>query len=306
MAIDLIDQLQQQLEGPVTRQLASRWGESEQATQAGIATLTPATFAALLSQMSAPGGAERLDNALTDGGYDGSLLDDPATTFSGDGTEALIQEGDSVASKLWSDGGASLISAVANQTGMKPTSVRSLLSLLTPLAMSLLGRQKSLNGLDASGLSSLLTSQRDRIQAKLPAGLSAVGSMPAAASAAMAGHREPVAPVTTARTPVLYFLIPLALLAAVGYGCYWYIFDGIRPTGAAGNVIIEAEDIPMVDYGNDAPPPLRSGRGGSTPVPAPAAEATAPESTTTPDTAEATETDDAAESAAEPSGAAPE
>ncbi len=53
---------------------------------------------------------------------------------------------------------------------------------------------------------------------------------------------RPNAPVPAASGgSALKFLIPLIILAAVGYGCYRYIVGGIRPRGAAGNTIVEMD-----------------------------------------------------------------
>ena len=48
---------------------------------------------------------------------------------------------------------------------------KSMLSMLGPVVLGALGQQQRSTGLDASGLVSLLTSQKDQIAAAIPSGL---------------------------------------------------------------------------------------------------------------------------------------
>jgi len=133
---------------------------------------------------------------------------------------------------------------------MKPGTVASLLSILAPLIMSFLGKQKKTMGLDSSGLANLLMSQKDSIGAALPAGISdamGLGSL-GIAGPAVARSATSNAPVAAAGGGgALKFLIPLAILGALGYGCYRFIFDGIRAPGAAGNTIVEIDPNALPD-----------------------------------------------------------
>ncbi|MGB7328317.1 MAG: hypothetical protein WBD31_25800, partial [Rubripirellula sp.] len=68
-------------------------------------------------------------------------------------------------------------------------------------------------------------------------------------------------------------LVPLVILGAVGYGCYRYIFDGIRSTGPENNIVIPQDpnapnDGGYGDEGGDAP------AAAATPAEATPAEAT--------------------------------
>lgn len=300
MAINILDMLKSQLGGQLAGQLGRQFGESEQATKSGIEALVPTILGGLLKQISAPGGADKLDRTLKDGGYDGGLLDNLPGMLSGGGTDSLTSKGGGLISMLMGDKAAMIAPIIAKLTGMKPGTVASLLSILAPLIMSFLGKQKKTMGLDSSGLANLLMSQKDSIGAALPAGISdamGLGSL---------GIAGPVARSATSNAPVaaaggggaLKFLIPLAILGALGYGCYRYIFDGVRPRGAAGNTVVEIDP-------NALPDPSQQ-RGGAMSDQRPAEEAPAEEAPAAEASAEETSAAEtsAAESMAEKLGGA--
>lgn len=263
MAINIVDILKSQIGGQIAGQFGKQFGENEQAVKTGVEAMIPTVLGGLLKQVSSPGGAQKLDKTLGEGGYDGSLLDNLTGMFSGGGAESTTKKGGELVSMLFGDKAAMLGPIFAKLTGMKSGSVMSMLTMVAPIVMSFLGKQKQTMGLDANGLAGLITSQKDSIVAAMPPGVAdamGMGSL-GIASPAMS-HAAPSAPVPTSGGGGLAkVLIPLALLAAVGYGAYVYIFAGIRPQGAAGNVVVEAD-----------PNATLSEEDGSARAPAPSAE----------------------------------
>ena len=250
MAINILDMLKSQLGGQLAGQLGRQFGESEQATKSGIEALVPTILGGLLKQISAPGGADKLDRTLKDGGYDGGLLDNLSGMLSGGGTDSLTSKGGGLISMLMGDKAAMIAPIIAKLTGMKPGTVASLLSILAPLIMSFLGKQKKTMGLDSSGLANLLMSQKDSIGAALPAGISdamGLGSLGIAGPAVARSATSNAPAAAAGGGGALKFLIPLAILGALGYGCYRFIFDGIRAPGAAGNTIVEIDPNALPD-----------------------------------------------------------
>lgn len=61
--------------------------------------------------------------------------------------------------------------AVASYAGLKNTSVQSLLGMIAPVVLTLLGRHARENNLSASGLSSYLSGQKSAVMSALPSGL---------------------------------------------------------------------------------------------------------------------------------------
>jgi hypothetical protein len=67
---------------------------------------------------------------------------------------------------------SSLASASGRYAGIGEGGSKSLLGLLGPAVLGLLGREQRERGLDASGLARLLTAQRDAVVDALPSGFS--------------------------------------------------------------------------------------------------------------------------------------
>jgi Bacterial protein of unknown function (DUF937) len=96
-----------------------------------------------------------------------------ANVIGGSGQKALIDQGASVLTTLL--GGkmlSGLTSAVGQYAGIGEGGSKSLMGLLGPVVLGVLGHEQRDRGLDASGLASLLTSQKDTVQAALPSGFS--------------------------------------------------------------------------------------------------------------------------------------
>jgi len=260
MAIHIVDLLKSQIGGQIAGQFGKQFGENEQAVKTGVEAMIPTVLGALLKQVSAPGGAQKLDKTLSEGGYDGSLLDNLSGMFSGGGAQSTTNKGGELVSMLFGDKAAMLGPIFVKLTGMKSGSVMSMLAMVAPIVMSYLGKQKQTMGLDANGLAGLITSQKDSIAAAMPLGVAdAIGLGSLGINSPAMSHSAPA--VKSGGGGLAKVLIPLALLAAVGYGAYVYIFAGIRPQGAAGNVVVETD-----------PNSMPSEEDGSTPELAPAAE----------------------------------
>ena len=118
------------------------------------------------------------------------------------------------------------------------------MSMAAPLVMSMLGRYVKNKALDASGLSSFLGTQKKHVASALPAGMGKVlgfdaGNMGtkvgstvtnAASSAANTG-RAAVAETANAGGGILSKILPLALIALLAGGAYWF-FTGNSATDA--------------------------------------------------------------------------
>jgi hypothetical protein len=246
MNINIVDILKSQIGGQIAGQLGKQFGESEQSVKTGVEAMIPTILGGLLKQVSSPGGAEKLDRTLSEGGYDGGLLDNLPGMLSGGGAESILTKGGELVPMLLGDKAAMLMPIFAKMTGMNSGSIMSMLAMVAPIVMSFLGKQKQTLGLDANGLAGLLTSQKDSIVASMPLGVAdAMGLSSLGVASPAMSHAAAAVPAASVPTssggPLLKILVPLILLAAVGYGAYAYIFAGIRPQGAAGNVVIEAD-----------------------------------------------------------------
>lgn len=194
MATNLLDLLSNAVSPDIVQGLSRSVGESDSAVRSGVSALLPALLGGLANKSSTPSGAGSVLSMLTGANVDSGLLGTMGNLLGGGQTGSLIQLGTSLLSGLFgSDKVAGLGSALATVSGMKSSSAGSLASLIVPLAFAALKRFIGDSRLDASGLASVLGSQRDNLSGKLDPrltsalGLGAPASLLAGLSAGVTG-----------------------------------------------------------------------------------------------------------------------
>src|SRR5690606_29424238 len=79
--------------------------------------------------------------------------------------------------KIFGGQAGTIIDAISGFAGIKSSSSQSLVNVVTPLIMGLLGKQAEDSNLNASGFSGFLNSQKTNILSALPSGLGSIASM---------------------------------------------------------------------------------------------------------------------------------
>lgn len=222
----------------VIGKMASATGLDSVTAQKAADASVPAILGGLADLAAKPGGARQLASAVAE--QPAGLL---STLTNAIGGNAQLQEkGSSVLASLLGGGAlGTLVSSVGKFAGIGEGSARSLMGLLTPLVLGVLGREQRTSGMEASGLARLLMDQKDQIEDTMPAGFSrgvregVGGSSEArvynAPQAAYASYRSTGADVqravseTKAGSNWAYWALPLAALA----GLLWYLL----PSGHA-------------------------------------------------------------------------
>src|SRR5262245_17137230 len=142
MAVNLIELAKGYLTPDIIRKASSFVSESEPVTQKAMAGIVPTLIAALANQASTSAGAEKLSRVLDTGKYDGSALNNLGTLFSGgETTQRTVSQGKDILSSLFGNKTEGLIDQISRFAGLRTGSASSLLSLVLPLILSLLGRQ---------------------------------------------------------------------------------------------------------------------------------------------------------------------
>ena len=171
MATNLVSQIVEALGPTIVSRIASSLGFDQAVTQKAINAAVPGLLAALISLVSKPQGASKLADAV--GKQPAGVLSSLADFIGGSGQKAFIDRGSSALTSLL--GGpivTSLASALGRYAGIGEGGSKSLLGLLGPAVLGILSHQQRDQGLDASGLARLLTSQKDNVVAALPSGFS--------------------------------------------------------------------------------------------------------------------------------------
>ncbi len=172
MAVNLVELVKGYLTPDIIQKSASFVGESESATQKAMNGIVPTLIAGLANQASTNGGAEKLSRILDTGKYDGSALNNLGSLFSGDETtQKAITQGKDTLSSLFGNKTDGLVDQIARFAGLRAGSASSLLAMVLPLILSLLGRQRSTIGQSPSALASLLGGQKTWLSGLLPAGI---------------------------------------------------------------------------------------------------------------------------------------
>ena len=245
MAVNLVELVKGYLTPDIIQKGASFVGESEPATQKAMNGIVPTVIAAMANQASTSAGAEKLGRILDTGKYDGSALNNLGSLFSGgETTQKVIAQGKDILSYLFGNRTEGLVDQIARFAGVRAGSASSLLALVVPLILSLLGRQRSTVGQSPSALASLLGEQKGFLSGLLPAG---VGSLLGWTGYETARPRETAAYVEPKReTPS--WLVPLLVLSGIVLAALTWLLSRptpVRETAVASRAAVRMADVAL-------------------------------------------------------------
>ncbi len=167
--MNLVNLIKDQLGGSVVNQLGGLLGESGANTERAVSGAVPAILSGLMNSAGSGDGASRLNAALDD--HDDSILDNLGGLLGGGNHTQVANQGSSMlGSLLGGNALGSIAGALSGFSGLGRGSSGSLIGMLAPIVMSVLRRQRNSQGLDAGGLASMLSGQRDNIAAAMPSG----------------------------------------------------------------------------------------------------------------------------------------
>jgi hypothetical protein len=225
MATDLIASIQRFLTPELIEKMADGLGYDRVTIGKAVAAGVPGILAALAGVADKPDGAQKISNIVRQS----SVSLDEIKDSLGSRTEqkGIADHGASVLSTLLGSGTMKTLSnAIGEYAGLGEGAGKSLLGLLVPLVLGVIGGKQRAGGLDAGGLANLLSGQKDAIGAALPTGfarqlsgtglLDSIGSAwksgTAAASDTAARAREGVRTVYSDHVP------PTAEPSGAGFG----------------------------------------------------------------------------------------
>ena len=202
MAINLVGLVSQFLTPQLVGSLARALGVNEAVAQKLVAAAVPAILASLGTAAAAPGGAQKVSDAISNS--DPDILTKITQAASG-GNARFLNEGATVLSGLLGGGGlSSLVGALSQYSGAAHPATQSLLGAVTQAAVGTIGQQDPSNWSDPSAILSLLNGQKSAISAALPAevskALGASGLLASLGAAAAAATRTATSTVSSAAT----------------------------------------------------------------------------------------------------------
>ncbi len=169
MGFNLVESATRTLTDNLVGQIGGLLGESEQRTRLGIAAAVPALLEGVVRSSETGTGMRRLERRLDH--QSTSYADDFGQHLVFDHSRKLIETGGDLSRSLLGGGGDRVVQAVSNLTGMGAPTSSNLVSMLMPLIVGQLGKQRVVSKLDTLGLRSCLTQQLDYAEASLLPGM---------------------------------------------------------------------------------------------------------------------------------------
>jgi hypothetical protein len=262
MAINLVSLVSQFLTPQMVGSLARALGVNEAVAQKVVAAAVPAILASLGTAAAAPGGAQKISDAISNS--DPDILTKLSQAASG-GNTRFLNEGSNLLSGLLGGGGlASLAGAISQYSGAPHPATQTLLGTATQAAIGTIGQQDPSNWSDPSAILSMLNSQKGAISAALPPevsrALGASGLLAGLGGAAAAATQTATSTVSSATTAAsstassaartaqaaassssgfpmwAIILIVIVVLVAI----YWYITQSQKPAEPAKTGLLDS------------------------------------------------------------------
>lgn len=167
MATNLVSLAMKFLTPDLVLKIAAALGLDKAVASKAVAAAVPVILAGLVGRSAKPDGAKSIIDAI--GKLEPGLLGSLATKLGGSGKDSLVSTGTSaLTSLLGSTAVGGLAGALAKFAGAGESTSKSLLGLLGPVVLGSIGQEQKAQRLDASGLASLLSAQKDHVSAALP------------------------------------------------------------------------------------------------------------------------------------------
>ncbi|WP_294202270.1 MULTISPECIES: DUF937 domain-containing protein [Chryseobacterium] len=147
--MSLIDLLTGNTGNQVAEQAENKFGISKTQVIALLAVAAPLIISYLRKKSQDANEAEALNNAL-DKDHDGSILDDVSQA------DARQSEGGSILNHIFGDEKPNVENRLSQNTGISIDKIGPILSMLAPVIMGYIGKEKQQNNVGAGGLGDLL------------------------------------------------------------------------------------------------------------------------------------------------------
>lgn len=156
---NLFDLLKGQLDDNLIDNLSTKIGGADkQQTATAAQGIISTLIGGLAKNASTPEGAASLSNAL-ERDHDGSVLDNLMGMFSGQAQpqQARALNGTGILNHILGDRQGEAIEMISQKSGLDHNKTGSLMTMLAPIVMGFLGKQKKQGGLDIGGLMGMLS-----------------------------------------------------------------------------------------------------------------------------------------------------
>ena len=226
MSFNLIDSAKSLFTKEIVNRASVYLGESESGVAKAISAILPAVLGGLANKAADSDGAHTVNRLAQESHASGILntLGGSAINDSG-----LLQKGAGLLQSLFPGKSDGINGLIANFSGIRSSSASTLMNLVTPAVLGLIGRHAHTNNLGAPGIAALLKSQKDDIEDALPAGFKLKNSVVNFDDNLRNATRTTTAHYsdqTEKKGVVLKYLWPLLLLALLGISLFYFLGKG--------------------------------------------------------------------------------
>jgi hypothetical protein len=162
----LLETLNQALGEDSVHDISRRIGAQPDQTRSAIQQALPVILGALGQEAADPQRAPGLQQALAED-HDGSVVDDPQAYLAG-AMQQKATDGQAILDHVLGNRQEAAHQALSSKTGLDMSKIASLLPLLAPIVMSLLGKQQRNGGTGAGDLGSILSGETNRAAGASP------------------------------------------------------------------------------------------------------------------------------------------
>jgi outer membrane protein OmpA-like peptidoglycan-associated protein len=211
MSASLLDGLTGLITPGVVSKAASMLGEPDTAVGKGLAATLPALLGGVATRADDADFAASLFDLVRSPSNDDGVLGNVASLFGANGGSPMKRLGGQLLGLLFGGNTSRFTNALSQYAGVKPSTALTLLNVGAPIVLAFLGKRARSDGLNASSLASLLSSQKNAIAAAVPAPLANISRYPE--TPAVERHAY-AAPVAERRSSISRWLLPA--LVAIG------------------------------------------------------------------------------------------
>ena len=245
MSFNLINLLKDYITPDLISKAGSFLNESDNGISSAVSGIIPTLIGGIANHASESEGSA---NSLLDSAksiFNSGLLNNTSSLF---GNADLLSKGASLINTVFGGKSSSVIDTISNFAGVKSSTSSSLMSMLAPLALGLLGKKSSEDNLNGSSFANLLSGQTGFIKNALPSGLSGLGSMFGLGSLASAAtgitesvketahtYAKATEDVIEEKSKGINWLWPFLLIAAIGLGIWYFNQKGCGKTEAVAS-----------------------------------------------------------------------
>lgn len=255
MSFNLLELAQGAIGKQVLGSIGGILGEDEKTTSSAISAGLPALIGGLINKSSTSAGANDLFGLLDK--QDDGILDDLGGLLGGGNHESFLGQGSGLLGTLLGANQSGLIRLLCKATGLGDGKIATVLSILAPIVMGLLKRQRKTANLDAGGLGGLLKGQQRHISSSLPAG---VGDLFEIGGGSTGSSRQAAQPASNGS--LFSKLLPLIVILGLAIAGFKY-FTGRNkgPVDDGGGTVVVPNDGLPTESGLGDISPTETGSG---------------------------------------------